>query len=128
MIQQLGRVDRNQLEEKKNRFRKSNGQEKELLQAEIKREEERIIVEETVVELESRLVMNIQEFDRRIAMIVEFLRGSQNPGDAMPFFTRARRVLRDIRTIDMGLQDLERRMVSLLKEERRLLTEESQTA
>jgi hypothetical protein len=128
VIQRLGAVDRNQLQEKKNRLRGIKGKEKELLKAEIKREEERIVIEETIAELESRLGSNIQNFDKQIAAMIEALRSSPYAGDAFPFLERVRRTLRDIRTISLALRDLEPRLVSLLKEERRLLAKERQAA
>ncbi|KMY65598.1 hypothetical protein AAU61_21290 [Desulfocarbo indianensis] len=128
VIQRLGAVDRNQLQEKKNRLRGIKGKEKELLKAEIKREEERIVIEGTIAELESRLGNNIQNFDKQIAAVIEALRSSAYTGDALPFLERGKRTLRDIRTITLALKDLEPRLVSLLKEERRLLAKERQAA
>lgn len=78
--------------------------------------------------MESRLGNNIQNFDKQLAAVIEALRGSPYAGDALPFMEKARRTLRDIRTITLALKDLEPRLVSLLKEERRLLAKERQAA
>ena len=127
-FQRLAAVDHNQLKEKKNRLHQVEGREKDILKAEIKRAEERAKIEVAINEYNSRLDSIIGEFDRQLGIVIEMLRNSRYPGDALPFIASARGVLRDIRMVTSSMKNLEKRADATIREEQELLSRERKVA
>lgn len=120
----MGVWDLSQMNEKKQRLKQAKGQEKKLLQAEIKREEEKIIIEQTVRQFENRMNGALQQFEQSLAQTVQTLRQSSPPKEALTPLSRARSSVKAMKSIASALKDLEVKLISNIKEQKRMLEAE----
>jgi len=124
LFHQIEIHDVKQLQELQKRMAKAEGKERQILKAEIKKEEEKLKIENIIVKFEERLSQCVISFAECVVLSMESIKRSPYPYDAKQSLTKARTILRDISDILKETKMLEQRVIKLTKLEKRLLKEE----
>ncbi len=124
LFHQIEIHDVKQLQELQKRMAKAEGKERQILKAEIKKEEEKLKIENIIVKFEERLSQCVISFAECLVLSVESIKRSPYPYDAKQSLTKARTILRDISDILKETKMLEKRVIKLTKLEKRLLKKE----
>ena len=124
LFKRLDAVDATHFKELKERMGKVTGKEKKLIKAEISGEEEKIGIEKTIFEFERKLGQFLGSFNKFIMTAVDQIRGSLYPYDAKAYIQKAESVLRDILGMIKETKELEEKLISLVKIEKKLLRKE----
>ena len=128
IFKRIGVLDEGQLREKKVRLKNVSDKERKILKVELQRQEEIVLIERTVRELERRLGLNLESFEKALAGALSFVRRASNVHEAGALLLEARRTLKAMRSIVLSLKDLENRMIHIIKFERSLLGKERKAA
>jgi hypothetical protein len=128
LIRRSGTLDEAQIKALRDRVTKVSGNEQEMINAEIAREEEKLRIESAVLELGQRLEQDMGSFNGLVRQAMECVRAAAYPYDAKPYLSNAESVLRTISRILKEVKKLERKLVRLTKAEKRLLKEERHSA
>ena len=108
----------------KERLGKATGKEKKFIEAEISGEEEKIGIEKTIFQFERKLGQSLNSFNKFIIAAVDQIRSSLYPYDAKVHLQKAGSVLRDIWGMIKETKELEENLISLVKNEKKLLKKE----
>jgi hypothetical protein len=128
LFQRIDIIDLKELQELKERLSKVDDKEKQIVKAEIREEEEKIRIEKTILEYETRLGQYLNSFNGFLMQAVDHIRGSPYPYDSNAPLVRARVVLKDILEMVKETKALEEKLIRLTKEEKKLLKKERKTA
>jgi len=120
----LGAVDSKQFQELKKRMVSAEGKERKILKAEIEDEEEKLKIENRILDFEQTLGQYVNVFNERLSGSLQQIRNSPYPYDAKPYLAKTRLVLKDITGILKEIKVLEREVVKLSKLEKKLLKKE----
>ena len=126
VFRRLKILDMKQIKEIKDRLTKVSGKERHVLQAEILREEEKIHLEQTVMDVQSKLEQHLQAFNRFLETAVEKMQAG-NPYESTPYLAKARVLLRDLSGMIRNISDLEKKITNLINTEKGLLEFELKT-
>ena len=110
----------------KERLNKTDGEEKQLLEAEIRGEEEKLKIEESIMEFEKRIDHHIEQFNKLANLSVQYIGGSPYPYDAAPYLKEAMVTLKELVKIIKEINELEERIVEMTKIEKKLMKKEKQ--
>ncbi len=124
IFQSIDLLDEKQLQKAKERMAKASGSEKKILQAEIIREEEKLRVEISALDLQNKLGEYLDYFNKLLRQALGHIKAGAYPYDAMPYFAKARVILKDISEIVKKANILEKRLIKLTKVEKKLLKKE----
>jgi hypothetical protein len=128
LFQRIDIIDLKELQELKERLGKVDDKERQIIKAEIREEEEKIRIEKTIFEYETRLGQYLNSFNGFLMEAVDHIRGSPYPYDANAPLSRARIVLKDILEMAKETKALEDKLIRLTKAEKKLLKKEQKTA
>lgn len=128
ILQHLRVMSVKELGEMRARLGKASGQDKKLLKAELEKEREKTVIFETVMELRKRLEQGIKLFEVKLAGAIQALQRSAQARNSLPFLSEARKAMKNLGTIVLGMRDLEKRLLHILKEEKALLDKEKKVA
>ena len=128
LFQRIDIIDLKELQELKERLSKVDDKEKQIVKAEIREEEEKIRIEKSILEYETRLGQYLKPFNGFLMQAVDHIRGSPYPYDANAPLVRARVVLKDILEMAKETKALEEKLIRLTKSEKKLLKKERKTA
>ena len=117
-------LDAEQIREQKERLVKTDGKEKETLEAEISAEEEKIEIDRKVMGFEEKTDQYVGRFNNNLGQAVECMRGSAYPYDAKPYLEKARIILKDIFGMLKEIKIMEDRLIEITKMEEKLLKKE----
>ena len=120
-------MDDDQLQKLRDRQSKSDGENKEILKAQITTEEEKLEAEKSISVFEERLMEFLDAFNKRIELAVEKLRASTYPQDAKVHLLNARVILQQMSQMLKEMKALEDKIVNLVKKEKKLLKKERKT-
>jgi hypothetical protein len=127
-FQRLGKVDEQQLRDLRERLSKVSGKEKEIVSAEITREEEKLTIEHATVELEQRLKQGVSSFNKSVGVAMDYIKAGAYPYDAKPYLGQAESILKDISKVLKEMKAFEKKLLGLTKAEKKLLKEEREAA
>jgi hypothetical protein len=128
IIERISKLGSKQLQERKDRMAKASGKEKQILQEEIEREEEKLRSEKALLDFQTRQRQHLEAFNKLLLQAVEQISHSPYPYDAKPYLEKARLVLRDVIALLKEMRTLEKRLLQLTKAEHALLRKERQAA
>jgi len=128
LFKRIDIMDLKQLEELKKRMATVRGKEKKLLKEEIKAEEEKLQMEKTIFDFESKLGRYLNSFNEFVMAAANCILNSPYPYDAKGHLANARVVLKDILEMLKETKALEEKIIDLTKTERRLLNKEREAA
>ena len=126
--QQIGLMDEKQLRDLKGRAEKANDKEKQILVAEIEREEQKLRIQNNIRNISDNLPKSIEAFNQSISAAVENLKGPKYYYSVKEGMAKARLALQEIFEMLQRTQDLEKRLLRLSNAERDLLKKEKQIA
>jgi hypothetical protein len=124
LIQRLGTVDAQHLRELKERLGKTTGEKRKIIKAEIEGEEEKLKIEQTILELEKKLTQALNSFNQYIKAAIEHIRDSPYPYDGIHPLFEAKRVLTTIFKMIKETRQFEEQLENLAKTEKKLLKKE----
>jgi hypothetical protein len=124
MFKRLEVMDKAELRKKLQRLKNMKGKEKKLLAAEIKLEEEKILLEKEIESQEMELKKFIESLNRYLSLTVKAMEKSAYPLDARPHLKNAEKVAREIISITNHLETVEKRLLSLIKAEEKAIKRE----
>jgi hypothetical protein len=127
-FQQISSIDAKQLQNLKERIKKASEKERQILKAELEREEKKLGIEKIIFDLEKRLNQYINSFNKFLGQSVEHLGRPENLFEAKDNLAKARVVLKDISEMLKETKRLEEKIVNLSKAEKVLLKKEKETA
>jgi len=128
LFQRLDAVDAQHFRELKRRFEKSSGKEKRLLKAEIEGEKEKIDLERMIFEFERKLTQAVNTFNQYLKVAIDYVRASPYPYDAIQPLAEAKKILNSIFSMMKKTAQIEEKLVSLAKTEKKLLKKEREAA
>jgi len=128
LFQRLGTVDAQHFRELKERLEKSSAKEKKLIMAEIEGEEEKLKIEQEVLEFERRLTQALNSFNQFLKSAIDHIRSSPYPYDAVHPLAEAKKVLTAILDMIKETGQLEEKLLSLAKTEKTFLKKERDVA
>jgi hypothetical protein len=120
-------MDADQLQRLHERLAKTDGKEKQLLEAEIAEEEEKLKIEKSIIAFDERLAEFVDAFNKRIELAVEQMKASAYPHDAKVHLLNARVILKEMSQMLKEVKTLEKKLISLVKKEKKLLKKEKKT-
>ena len=112
----------------KERMKKIDGKEREILKSEIEGEEVKIKIQKFILTSDERLAQLLSTFNRSLEVCVELMTNSAYPFDAKPYLAQARVILIDVNRILEEIKLSEGRLIDLTKMEKHLLKKERQAA
>ena len=128
IFQQINTADVKQIENLKERLKKTSEKEKAILKVELEKEEEKLKIEKTILDLEERLNHYIDSFNKFLRMAVDRVGKPEYLFEVKDDLARARVVLRDITDMLKITKTLEKKLVDLTKTEQKLLKKEKESA
>ncbi len=128
IFKRIGVLNEGQLREKKARLKNVSGKERKIIKVELQRQEEIVLIERTVRELERRMGLGLESFEKALAGALSFVRRASNIHEAGALVLEARRTLKSMKSIALSLKDLDNRMIHIIKFERSLLGKERKAA
>jgi hypothetical protein len=128
LFQRIDVIDLKELQELKERLAKVDDKQRQIVKTEIREEEEKIRIEKSILDYETRLGQYLNSFNGFLMEAVGHIRGSPYPYDANAPLVRARVVLKDIFEMAKEIKVLEEKLVSLTKSKKKLLKKERETA
>ena len=106
---------------------KVEGEERQILKAELGVEEKKLKIEKEVVRFEEVLDQNLITFKKFITLSAEHIEKSSYPYDAKPYIAKARGVLEQISGILEEIKSFEDELLAFTKLETKLLNKEKET-
>jgi hypothetical protein len=128
VLQRIGTMDQEQLKDLKERIAKVSGKEKQILKAEIEREEEKLRIEKVAFELEGKVQQFITSFNKLVRSAFEHISRSAHPFDAKPYLVKAKLTVEEIVQILTQMKALETKLIGLTKTQKKLLKKERKTS
>ena len=128
IFQSIDLLDEKQLKDLKERMTRASGSEKKTLQSEIIREEEKLRVEKTALDLQNKLEEYLDYFNKLLRQALEYIKTGTYSYDAMPHLAKARVILKDISELLKKADVLQKRLIKLTKVEKKLLKKEREKA
>jgi hypothetical protein len=128
IFQQINTTDAKQIENLKERLKKVSEKEQHILKVELEKEEEKLKIEKTILDLEERLNQYIDSFNKFLRMAVDRVGKPEYLFEAKDNLARARVVLKDITEMLQITKTLEKKLVDLTKAEKNLLKKERESA
>lgn len=126
LLQRLRILNDKQIQEMKNRYSKTSGKEKQLLEKEIFLEEDKMKAERDIMILEQKLEQGLGYFNNQLRQAVRVLNSSQYPAEAGPYLSQARMTLKELIEIIEKMRTYEDKLFQLSKEEKNFLRREDQ--
>jgi hypothetical protein len=126
--EQIDLMDEKQLSDLKRRAETVNDKEKQIIMAEIEREEQKLKTQNSFRTIGEKLTKSIQSFNQSVSYAVENLKGPQFYYAAKEGLAKARLTLQEIFEMLQRVQDLEKRLLHLSNAEKGLLKKEKQIA
>lgn len=126
LLQRLRILDDKQIQEMKNRYSKTSGKEKQLLEKEIFLEEDKMKAERDIMILEQKLEQGLGYFNNQLRQTVQVLNNSRYPSEAGPYLLQARMTLKELMEIIEEMRTYEDKLFQLSKEEKNFLKRENQ--
>lgn len=99
-----------------------------LIMAELEREKEKRVIYGTVNELGNKLKSSWNTFQVYLNSSIQALRRSSPPNEAVSDLYLGEKALKNMKIILLSLSDLEKRLITILREERDLLKKETKAA
>ena len=127
IFKRIGSADVNQIEEQKSRLPKVEGEERQILKAELGVEEKKLKIEKEVVRFEEVLDQNLVTFMKFVKLSAEHIENSSYPYDAKAYIAKARGVLKQISGILKEIKSFEDELLAFTKLETKLLNKEKET-
>jgi hypothetical protein len=127
LFQRLDAVDAQHFKELKDHLEKLSGKEKKLVKSEIEGEEEKLRIERTIFEFERKLMQALNSFNQHLKSAIEHIRNSPYPYDSIHPLSEAKKILSNIINMIKETGELEEKLVSLVKTEKKLLKKEKTT-
>ncbi len=124
----ISSLDARELDSKRKRLNEAKGDEKQVLRAEIHRQEMKLRAEKTIQGYEQRLVQGVEAFQNALNGVINILSRSPYPLDARPLLVQARTILNSIKEVLSQIAHVEEKLVDFTKEEQRLLKQEQRLA
>ncbi|MFH0961049.1 MAG: hypothetical protein V1897_20385 [Pseudomonadota bacterium] len=124
IIKRIGSADIHQIQKQKERLAKTKGNERKLLEAEIRGEEEKLKIESTVMELEKKIEQCFAPFNQKVNLSVQHMRNSNYPYDAKTYIEEAMVILKEIIKIIKEMVKIEEKLVEISEDEKKLLKKE----
>jgi hypothetical protein len=124
--EQIDLMDEKQLSDLKRRAERANDKEKQIIMAEIEREEQKLKIQNSFKSIGDKLTKSIDIFNQSVSYAVENLKGPQFYYAAKEGLAKARLALQEIFEITQRAQDLEKRLLRLSNAEKGLLKKEKQ--
>jgi hypothetical protein len=121
-------MDEKQLSDLKRRAEKANDKEKQIIIAEIEREEQKLKIQNSFRSIGDKLTKSIDAFNQSVNYAVENLKGPQFYYAAKEGLAKARLALHEVFEIIQRAQDLEKKLLRLSNAEKGLLKKEKQIA
>ena len=121
-------LDSKELSQLRIRANSATADTKRIIKAELMREKEKHIIYEALQELGGRLRTSWGNFVMYLNAAMNALHENRTATDALSNFYLAKKTLKNMKTILLSLSDLEKRMITILKEERNLLRKEKKAA
>jgi hypothetical protein len=128
IFEQVGIVDVKQLDDLKKRAQKANKKERQILIAEIEREEQKLRIYSSIKEMEVKLSALIDSFNRQIKSAVDNLNSPGSYYAVKDCISKARVSLVDLNGIVEIIDDLKNKLIKIGKIEKDLLKKESAAA
>jgi len=117
-------MDDDQLQKQRERLTKTDGKEKQLIEAEIAQEEEKLKIEKSIFAFEERLAEFIDAFNKRIELALEQMSASAYPHAARVHLLNAKVILKEMSQMLEEMKSLEDKLISLVKKEKKFLKKE----
>ena len=124
ILKRIGSADLHQLQKQKERMVKTDGEEKQVLETEVRGEEEKLKIEESIMELEKRIDHHIEQFNKLANLSVQYIGGSPYPYDAAPYLKEAMATLKELVIIIKDINGLEEKLVEMTNIEKKLMQKE----
>ena len=128
LFQRLDVMDAHHYQELKERLASATGKEKKLLADELQGQEEKLRLEKSIFEIETKLGQGLNSLHQFLSAAVDRFKRSPYPYDAKGPLSQARAVLNDILALIKEAKALEDKLVGLVKAERKLLKKERDVA
>ena len=124
IFQRINVLDEKQIGEMRDRYKNAKGEKQKLIKEELAQENEKLVLRQTVGKLASRVMVSLKAFDGYLNRAVGILRSSSDPMESLPVIDQARRAVKNIKTLTMAMSDIEKRMVWILRHEKKLIKRE----
>jgi len=127
LFQRIDSADSKHLRGLKERMKRGEGKEKEIIKGELGEEGEKLKIEESIMALERRLGQHLTSFHTSLMGAVEHISVSPYPYDAKPYLEKARLIIEDIMKELKETKALEEDLIKLTRIEKRLLKKEEKS-
>ena len=124
IFKRLEVMDKTELRKKLQRLKNVKGKENKLLAAEIKLEEEKIVLEKEIESHEKDLKKFIENLNRHLSLAVKAMAESSYPLNALPHLKHSLKTVGEIISITKHLETVEKHMLSIIKAEEKAITQE----
>lgn len=124
IFQRINILDEKQIGEMRDRYKNAKGEKQKLIKKELSHENEKLVLRQTVGKLASRLTTSLKAFDDCLNRAVGVFRSGSDPMQSLPVIDEARRAAKNIKTLTMAMSDVEKRMIWILKHERKVMKRE----
>ena len=124
LLSGFSNLDEKDLDQKRKRLKGAKGDERQVLWAEIQKQEIKIQADKAITGYERQLVQAIQGFQEALKGVITILSHSPYPLDAKPVLAKARTTLGSIRETISRIAHVEAKLSEFTKEERRRLRTE----
>lgn len=121
IFQRINVLGEKQVGEMRDRYENAKGKKEKLIKEELTHENEKLVLRQTVGKLASRVTVSLKAFDDCLNRAVGIFRSGSDPMESLPVIDQARRAVKNIKTLTMAMSDVEKRMVWILKHERKLM-------
>jgi hypothetical protein len=125
---QINVIDEKQLKDLKGRMEKATEKERQIIKAEIEREEEKLKIQSDLKHFEDQLPKSIEAFNQSISSAVENMKAPQFYYGAKEALAKGRSTLQKIFGLLQRMQHLEKTLLNITKVERKSLEAEKKIA
>ena len=127
MFQRINALDEKQIGEMRDRYKNAKGKKQKLIKEELAHENEKLVLRQTVGKLASRVTASLKAFDDCLNRAVGIFRSGFDPMQSLPALDQSRRAVKNIKTLILAMNDVEKRMFWILKHERKLMKREQKS-
>jgi len=124
LFKHIGTVDSEHYKELKERASKTEGKERQILEAEIRNEDEKLRIEKMIFEFERKLDQSLNMFNQHTIRALNVIKGSPYPYDALYPLKQAGTILNGILEMIKETKALEEKLIEMTKVEKKLLKKE----
>ena len=128
IFEQVSIIDVKQLDDLKKRIQKVSKKERQILIAEIEREEQKLQIHSSIKDLEAKLSAVINSFNGQLKLAVDNLNSQESYYTAKDYISKARISLVDLNEVIRKIDDLKNKLIKITKIEKHLLNKESKAA